>query len=149
MRFLCRAEVGLDAKMNLQTPLLEPDAAARGETRRFGLLGQSQDAGIERPRRFLSVRRHCQLHVFDCVDFHFNYIFWDYMRLTALMSIFRVHCTLHQKALKTRSVYERKIFEACANKNHLQSILCGARPGYASPPACSLGGRRNRKQWTV
>src|SRR5215470_5091700 len=75
MRFLCRSEVGLDAEMNLQTSLLEPDAASRGETGWFGLLGQSQDAGIERPRRFLSVRRHCQLHVFDCVDFHFNYIF--------------------------------------------------------------------------
>jgi hypothetical protein len=40
------------------------------------------------------------LHVFDCVDFHFNYIFRDYLRLTALVSIFRVYCTLHQKALK-------------------------------------------------
>src|SRR5215510_67652 len=74
MRVLRRAEVGLDAKMNLQISLLEPDAAARGETRRFGLLGQSQDADIESPRRLFSVRRHCQLHVFDCVDFHFNHI---------------------------------------------------------------------------
>src|SRR5215813_5822417 len=75
MRFLRRAEVGLDAKMDLQFSLLEPDAAALGKTRRFRLFRQSQDAGIERPRRFLSVRRHCQLYVFDCVDFHFNYIF--------------------------------------------------------------------------
>src|SRR5262245_43688599 len=75
MRFLRRAEVGLDAKMNLQTSLLEPDAAARGETRRFGLLGQSQDACIERPRQLFFVWRHRQLHVFDSVNFHFNYIF--------------------------------------------------------------------------
>src|SRR5262245_14340264 len=65
MRFLRRSEVGLDAEMNLQFSLLEPYATALGETRRFGLLGQSQDAGIERPSRFLPVRRHCQLHVFD------------------------------------------------------------------------------------
>jgi hypothetical protein len=100
MRFLRRSEVGLDAEMKLQSALLEPDAATRGETRRFGLLSQSQNAGVKRPSRFLSVRRHCQLHVFDCVDFHFNYIFRDYLRLTALVSIFRVYCTLHQKAIK-------------------------------------------------
>src|SRR5262249_11325418 len=72
MRLLRRAEVGLDAKMNLQLSLLEPDAAALGETRWFGLLGQSKDADIERPRRFLSVRWHCQLHMFNCVDFYFH-----------------------------------------------------------------------------
>src|SRR5262245_20247996 len=74
MSFLRRSKVGLDAKMNLQISLLEPYAAAFGETRRFGFLVQSQDTGIERSRRFLSIWRHCQLHVFDCVDFHFNYI---------------------------------------------------------------------------
>ena len=75
MRFLRRSEVGFDAEMDLQLSLLKPDAAARGETGRFGFLGQSQDADIERSRRFLSIRRHCQLHVFDCVDFHFTHIF--------------------------------------------------------------------------
>src|SRR5215470_7500997 len=74
MRFLRRAEVGLDAEMNLQLSLPEPDAAARGETRRFRLLGQSQDPDVEGPRRLFSVRWHCELHVFDCVDFHFNNI---------------------------------------------------------------------------
>jgi hypothetical protein len=61
--------------MNLQISLLEPDAAARGETGRFRPLVQSQDADVKRSRRFLSARRHCQLHVFDCVDFHYSHIF--------------------------------------------------------------------------
>src|SRR5215467_12201559 len=74
MRLLCRAEVGLDAKMNLQLSLLKPDAAPFGEMRRFWLLSQSQDANIEGSRRILSIWRHCQLHMFDCVDFHFNRI---------------------------------------------------------------------------
>src|SRR5215510_9091914 len=100
MRFLRWAEVGLDAEMNFQFSLLEPGTAARGETGRFGLLGQSQDAGIERPRRLLSVRRHRQLHVFDCVNFHLTTVFLNDLRLTAIVSIFRVYCTLHQEALK-------------------------------------------------
>jgi hypothetical protein len=40
------------------------------------------------------------LQVFDCVAFHFNPIFRDYLRLTAVVSIFRLYCTLRQKALK-------------------------------------------------
>lgn len=105
MSFLRRAEVGLYAKMNFQVSQFEPDAAARGEAGWFGFLGQSQDAGVERPRRFLSIRRHCQLHVFDCVDFHFNPIFRDYLRLTALVSIF-VYIVL--------CVKRRSKLEACA-----------------------------------
>src|SRR5215475_5466339 len=70
--------------MNLQISLLEPDAAARGETRWFGLLGQPQDAGIERPRRFLSVRRHCQLHMFNRVYFHFDHIILELLEAGCL-----------------------------------------------------------------
>jgi hypothetical protein len=112
MSFLRRAEVGLDAKMDLQISLLEPDAAARGETGRFGFLGQSQDADIKRPRRFFSVRRHCQLHVFNCVDFHFNHIF--------------------QVLLETD----------CLDGVSVEFLLSGGNePGYASLPACSSGQR--------
>src|SRR5262245_9798157 len=72
MGFHRRSEVGLDAQMNLQPFLLEPDATALGETGRFGSLSQPQNANIESPRRLLSVRRHCQLHMFNRVDFHLN-----------------------------------------------------------------------------
>jgi hypothetical protein len=72
MRFPRGPEIRFDAEVDFQSSLLKPDSAAHGEMWRLGLLNQSQDARVERPRRLLFVRRHRQLDVFDGVGFHIN-----------------------------------------------------------------------------
>jgi hypothetical protein len=56
--------------MNLESSALEPDAAAPGQVRRLGFLGDAEHARVEGARLFFFTRRHRQLDMLDRVDLH-------------------------------------------------------------------------------
>src|SRR5262249_48759210 len=70
MRFARRAKLGFDTKMNFEGVILEPGAAAPGQIRGVGALGNSEHALIERQRALLPAFRHGELDMLDCANFH-------------------------------------------------------------------------------
>ena len=65
-----RVERLLDPAVDLHPRRLEPAAAARGESGRLGLLSQTQQVGIEGPRRILAAPGDGQLHMIDGLQGH-------------------------------------------------------------------------------
>jgi hypothetical protein len=68
--FSCRGKVLFDPEVNLHFTILEPAAAARGETGRFFGLRDSEDSLIEFSGIALSARGHCEQDMIQPADAH-------------------------------------------------------------------------------
>jgi hypothetical protein len=63
MRLAGRAEIRLDAEMDLQCTALEPAAATRCEVGRLGHLVYAERITVKGARGILAVGGHCELHM--------------------------------------------------------------------------------------
>jgi hypothetical protein len=72
MRLAGRRERLLDADMDLDSPVAEPDTATGREHRRLADFGQTQYAAVERPRRGLAATRTRHLDMVQSHDASFR-----------------------------------------------------------------------------
>jgi hypothetical protein len=69
VRFASGVEVAVDAEMQAKVPAAKPYAAAWRQIRRFRLLNQPENAGIEGSRGGFLSRRHRKLNVIEAKNF--------------------------------------------------------------------------------
>jgi hypothetical protein len=68
MRFLGRAKVRFDAKVQLQSATLKPSTATSSEIRRLGDFHEAQSLAVKPARHRFAADRHGQLNVIDAAN---------------------------------------------------------------------------------